>query len=893
MKPTLESYLPLRNLHWNSVSRPLRSISSLHIDLIPDPKTTSSHPPTATNGESEKSTHVSVPQKEPTKKKRRHQIPGLRQTPYLKLYLVDCEDVDAYRATTRKELRDWIKEHGPASQSSTSVNKQENHDAFEWLIVHVTYATVEGANSSKPNSSARGDVEGARTPNNPRWSSRTSKTVIEKIRADFNGTSKNAVDRVSQVQVPEPVRESNDAEGKVQDGKSGWEDLVAKLKSLILASFDLRVQQYEEDIKEKELQRNLPGWNFNTFFILKEGLARGFESVGLVEDALTSYHELATSLGDIVEEQIRAQSSGQRTTRFVESTDDLQQAYTSAIASNQDIEEDPNTSIDLDLGASILDTERKPFRDLILANDISIFDFQNYVFARQVSLLLRLANAQSPKWSETDTSTSKPGFKAILNPFTKPNDVEDENLSILADVCRLSLDFIASSAWTIRQDIGASPTAEYKRRDGDSSSSELPQEEIVENIVASWTFSASHCILSATFAQSLSLQIDPPLRQLEENPHSEMGHPGNIEDTNDSIAQRNHFPHRTSSLSFRSPSTTTPAPREFSASVTSLGALRLFPPGTPHPGAQDLAAHRGDLLSLSRRSLTNLAYRCKGWKAGFNYVQKLSTQQDDSMEEIELSGDSGRQSPITCDASSPNLLAACSGIFNAVLKSGLQSKGRFSALYERLTRNALAHYVIGGRSKMAEAMTADLAVLCFNFKDYIAAASYFKQLSSFYNDKEWADLGITMLDMWAECLQKLGNVKEYIAIALKALACAADETRSSLSSLWSLNDLIISSVRADEEITVPLGEYFLRSELNPYISHYPDQDGFVTDLRLWSMLSETFNASSVRVKIVSVDDGQRNELWLSCGSTIFKTGLNKVDVSSNVRASSRFVNVTL
>ena len=35
----------------------------------------------------------------------------------------------------------------------------------------------------------------------------------------------------------------------------GWDYLVAKLKALILTSFDLRVLQYEEDIKEKEDQR--------------------------------------------------------------------------------------------------------------------------------------------------------------------------------------------------------------------------------------------------------------------------------------------------------------------------------------------------------------------------------------------------------------------------------------------------------------------------------------------------------------------------------------------------------------------------------------------------------------------------------------------------------------
>jgi hypothetical protein len=42
-----------------------------------------------------------------------------------------------------------------------------------------------------------------------------------------------------------------------------------------------------------------------------------------------------------------------------------------------------------DDSANVMDFKKKPYRDLIMANDISMFDFRNYLFARQCQLLGR------------------------------------------------------------------------------------------------------------------------------------------------------------------------------------------------------------------------------------------------------------------------------------------------------------------------------------------------------------------------------------------------------------------------------------------------------------------------------------------------------------------------
>lgn len=117
---------------------------------------------------------------------RRHQIPGLRQTPYLKIYFLRCDDNESYKATARKALRDWIKAHASTPQAGASAaSNQEKHDAFEWLIVHVVQ-DGDGKEKAAPAS---------------KWG-RSTTTVLEKIKADFNGSSKSAVDRVAQLRLP-------------------------------------------------------------------------------------------------------------------------------------------------------------------------------------------------------------------------------------------------------------------------------------------------------------------------------------------------------------------------------------------------------------------------------------------------------------------------------------------------------------------------------------------------------------------------------------------------------------------------------------------------------------------------------------------------------------------
>lgn len=75
---------------------------------------------------------------------------------------------------------------------------------------------------------------------------------------------------------------------------------MEKMKECILSSFDMQVLQIQEDTRRLDMQRHMPGWNYCTFFILKEGLAQAFEIMTLYEDALIQYDELEASFFQVL-----------------------------------------------------------------------------------------------------------------------------------------------------------------------------------------------------------------------------------------------------------------------------------------------------------------------------------------------------------------------------------------------------------------------------------------------------------------------------------------------------------------------------------------------------------------------------------------------------------------
>jgi hypothetical protein len=430
----LAARLPLKNLSWQSHARPLRQIKSLHVDFVPDSHTQSALKPPASRNDADGPNSIEIVgsgadrRRAATGKERRHQIPGLKTSPYLRIYLLRCDDKDTYKAGERQRLQEWIRDIAQPEGS------REKHDACEWMVLHVVVPDTVAASEPRWRESSRDPDElKERQKSVTNWPGKSTRTVFDKLRADLNDTSKNSPDRIAQVRLlkkdvppdllPTPAIAQTLVESP-QERENAWSDLISKFKGLILLPFDARVRQYEEDIAAQEARRSLPGWNFCTFFIHKEGLAKALESMGLVEDALAIYDELTVGLETAVRDIANGNAEGTATS-FAATTKDIKERIVGSSRETVTADQSVKTP-------SLFD---KDYRVEIVRSEISVFDFCCYLFSRQKALLLRLAGAQSAR-TEFGSNFKEGG----------------EDLVLLAEICWRALSFLQSSARALRQD---------------------------------------------------------------------------------------------------------------------------------------------------------------------------------------------------------------------------------------------------------------------------------------------------------------------------------------------------------------------------------------------------------------------------------------------------------
>jgi hypothetical protein len=862
----------------------------------------------------------------PFAKERRHQIPGLRQTPYLKVFLLRCDDNETYKTQTRAQVRDWIKEHTVLAQSTKKSSAQENHDAFEWLIVHVVVPNTAAATQARENGKISEGSTGSSSAKSgtARWRAGGSSTILEKLRADFNSSSKSAVDRIAQIRIgvndvpyemlPRVVPAIPGSYHETPtENEIAWVDLISKFKSLILASFDLRVSQYEEDIREKDAQRSLPGWNFCTFFMLKEGLARGFESVGLVEDALVGYDELAVGLDAIIRERSSTGGGPQYGGSFLPYTQDLKRQLEIARASilKQDgFEAETDEIIDLqsstapgnDLDEIPLNALKKRYRQLILSNNISIFDFRCYLFTRQLSLLLRLANAWSSQEEllaqlKEQRESSLQGVAARL-PATQPAD-DKENLAILGEVCKRSMEFIASIAGIMRDDIYASQTPQQILKNEDRQHGQKRANAIltlvVDNMVSSFTFSIAQQILAQTSTKSLPI---PPSTLAP--PGGKIGLDGQEPKAAIPEPKTMMHPARSSSLAMRS------SQQEPSSSGLFPGGRRSSLPDSAAPspflkaGLEQLAAHRAELYLLSRNILQQVGKRF-GWSVGWSDIPLLQQAEAGDMKVVDLNGPTSSQEEDMVSVAP--LPPSFHGISGELLCTALDNRDYFYRLYESLTDKALRHFTVANCYHSVQSSMADLAVLKYHLKDYPAASSYFYRMAPFYGENGWADIELSMLVLYEDCLKKLGRKEEHVRVALKLIskiAMVENERVRSKSAIklsrmnnvdevaikptaLSLEKLLQITKTLDHEVQVPLQNFVGRIEIDGTPKYHPEKDSYALQVRLRYLLPEELNIETAKIKISPIGSEITRELWLEAqGPLLLKPGIVTFFVHSNV-----------
>ncbi|KAF2097133.1 hypothetical protein NA57DRAFT_66812 [Rhizodiscina lignyota] len=893
----LQARLPLRNLHWKSPSRPLRSIDSLHVELVPsqDGVDLSARPSTAASQES---------------LRRRHQIPGLRRTPYLKVYLLRCDDSETYKNIARKEIREWIRENTP-SHHSGGASSQEQHDAYEWLILHVvipgTYAAAQPRFSGSTSSSTGTAKDRSNTT---RWPGGKSTTVFEKIRSDFNSSSNSAPDRVAQIRIqneelPRHLQFPGSSasfpayQETPQEQNSAWTDLVAKFKTLILLSFNLRVSQYEEDIREKDAQRSLPGWNFCTFFVLKEGLAHSFEGVGLVEDALVIYDELSIGLDTVIRDKAVGTSQTDATT-LLPSTEELKQHLLNLL----DSDELPG-KLQL-LMKKPIDEGNKNYRGLILASNISIFDFKCYLFARQMLLLLRLGRnifdaRQTSRKSQEARRHSIDGADKRLSAELS-NEV---NLGPLAEICRRALSFATETARVLRDDLGVG---------GDEGRFST---DAKENFIASWIAAVVDQILTETTSPSLSAQTNraPPSPLKIPRARKTTGEPLSTG------ADSKSHPARSSSLSFRPTSLVEPLSNQASGQPNDAWPKRMSSenerPGDPPTrfGLLELATHRAELKLLERRTLEKLGSKC-GWQVGWSTLENAIPNRANGFHEVKIEADDSTSSEDHINEQIK--FKMIEGLCHAKFLQGLSSLDEFQKLYESLSDDTVKLYQIAGQARAAEKTLGDLAIVKYDLGDFAGAASFFARVTPLYSESNWNKVEVAMLRMHAQCLKALNRKDEYLRLLLMILSKAAAHTRSATiprgmkisspgmrkalhtSRSWlddddvPSRDLLTELVEYSEElpydVSVSMDTFFANITVEPYVVHYDDRDGFRLLLKFRHLLDDDLTLTSVSLKLVGTTAEQKKDIFLtSDGFVEVEKGIAKCWLHTNVTTYGSFV----
>ncbi|KAJ2609258.1 hypothetical protein H4S08_004127 [Coemansia sp. RSA 1365] len=166
-------------------------------------------------------------------------------------------------------------------------------------------------------------------------------TTIDRLKSDFQ--SKKDGERVVMLRT---------------DVVESWNAVFLAIRERVVQALEERVASMTEEIRRLDANRMLPGWNYCKFFVFKEGLVNLYRVMGLKDEALAQYDELEAAYLQLLNAQ---QLSWFSTFGGNEAGDDF---------------------------TDLLDLTKKPYRQRMVENSITMFDFRIYLFGQQSQLLI-------------------------------------------------------------------------------------------------------------------------------------------------------------------------------------------------------------------------------------------------------------------------------------------------------------------------------------------------------------------------------------------------------------------------------------------------------------------------------------------------------------------------
>lgn len=319
-------------------------------------------------------------------------------------------------------------------------------------------------------------------------------------------------------------------------------------------------------------------------------------------------------------------------------------------------------------------------------------------------------------------------------------------------------------------------------------------------------------------------------------------------------------------------------------------------------GIEELASKRAELYMLSR-SIVNGLGKKRDWGTGWENAPMVEDLRDAEMEDVSLDDSSTASSPSSKQSieGSPSSVSPA-GLDNVVLRTATDNLDDFYRLYEILTDKALRHFTVANYQHAVQTTRADLAVLKAHLKEYREAVGYFAQTRPFFGQEGWTVVELSILVMYARCLERMESTEEYVSVALTLLikACAAERDRlrnkpksflskgkqeiSDLAPIKGVTEKLLKLVgQLSNEIKVPLVDFFASIELVGAPEYPEGRDSCSLSIAMHSLLPEQLTLSGVSLRVVSADNGPCKEIVFSApGEIIISPGHNRLAIHCNV-----------
>lgn len=457
-------------------------------------------------------------------------------------------------------------------------------------------------------------------------------------------------------------------------------------------------------------------------------------------------------------------------------------------------------------------------------------------------------------------------------------------------------------------------------------------EQLVENLVRSWTFSALDQVLRETSTSSLPFTKYSKETNLS-SPGKSLSFNGRGKEKLGPEPKTMIHPARSSSRSgltdapYLQPTTTGQVVYENGQYQDRPAPAQSGVVNQSKNGLMDLAGQRAQLIGIQRRLLEHVG-KAMGWTVGWSAILPSLSQSEDftevNLDEDEDDEDTAGSAEAIKD--DERHVHTTSGVSATALVSAITSLDHFRQYYETLSDQIFQHYRAAGQIKSAESITGDLAALHYELGDFRAAAMYFGSMAgitnkgstdasiSLFAKSRWNTVVATMLKMYARCLRKLNRKDEYVRTLLDLLARSAASrmsfsssskrasagSSSNMANDWHnddkvdtsgvLSELVSYSQQLPYDVSVQMADYFTDITVEPYLRHYKDRDGFQLLLQFRHILEDEVEIRAAKVRLVSANSTTAKDIWLETPeATTIKKGLTRVWVGCNVSRTAGYL----